>query len=270
MRDDRELAFLYDLYIVPVWRELFDSMVDEEIKLPQEGRFLDAGCGTGGYTIDLAIRGGEKTEVIGVDPSPERLALARGKAEVKKLDRVNFQIGEVTAIGLASGSFDIVIGDATMLPADQIGAAIVELTRVAKKGAIVALKLTTHGSFDEFFSIHWESLYHLDLTQYTPQLESLITERLTATDAEQLAIDAGLEQVRNVTRKERFDYPNAKDFFESPLIETYFLNEWLGMFPEQETRLRVQNQMMEIIDRERHAMDFDVSIKATLIIGTKM
>jgi ubiquinone/menaquinone biosynthesis C-methylase UbiE len=270
MRDEKELAFLYDLYIVPVWREFFDSMVDEEIKLPQEGRFLDAGCGTGGYTIDLAIRGGEKTEVIGVDPSPERLTLARGKGEIKKIDRVNFQTGDLTAIDLPSGSFDIVIGDATMLPADQIGAALVELTRMAKKGGTVVLKLTSRGSFDEFFSIHWESLYHLGLTQYTPQLESLITERLTVTDAERLALDAGLEQVRTVTRKERFDYPDAQAFFDSPLIETYFLSEWLGMFPDQETRERVRNQMMEIIDRERHGMDFDVSIKATLIIGQKI
>jgi ubiquinone/menaquinone biosynthesis C-methylase UbiE len=269
MRDTKELALLYDLYIVPVWREFFDSMVDEEIELPKEGKFLDAGCGTGGYTIDLAIRAGEKTEVIGVDPSPERLALARGKAEIKKLDRVNFQTGDVTALELPGGSFDLVIGDATMLRADQIGTVIVELTRVAKQGAMIILKLATRGSFDEFFSIHWESLYNLDLTQYTPQLESLITERLTVSNAEQLAIDAGLEQVRSVTRKDRFDYPDAKAFFESPLIDTYFVNDWLGMFPEHETRQRVQNEMMEIIDRERHGMDFDVSVKATLIIGQK-
>ncbi|MBO0801246.1 MAG: class I SAM-dependent methyltransferase, partial [Blastocatellia bacterium] len=67
--DAKEEAYLYDLYIVPGWREAFDTIIDEEVMLPEQGKFLDAGCGTGGYAIDLAIRGGKKVEVIGLDAS---------------------------------------------------------------------------------------------------------------------------------------------------------------------------------------------------------
>ena len=67
-----------------------------------------------------------------------------------------------------------------MLPPSEIEPALAELARVANSGALVVLKLTTRGSFDEFFSIYWESLYNLGLLDYTPQLEGLITERLTA------------------------------------------------------------------------------------------
>src|SRR5260370_33067310 len=38
---------------------------------------LDAGCGTGRYTIDLATRG---YQVFGVDRSPELIAVAQGRA----------------------------------------------------------------------------------------------------------------------------------------------------------------------------------------------
>ncbi|MCI0339482.1 MAG: class I SAM-dependent methyltransferase [Acidobacteria bacterium] len=269
IRDGKELAILYDLYIVPGWREAFDCIVDDEVKLPKEGKFLDAGCGTGGYAIDLAVRGGEKVEVVGVDFSPERLTLARGKAEIKKIKNVTFQQGSLTALGLPDDEFDLVIGDASMPPVNQIGQAFVELTRVAKKGATVKLKLTTRGSFDELFSIYWEALYNLELIQYTPELEGLITERLTVTAAEQLAADAGLTQVKSVTRKERFDYSDARTFFDAPLIETFFLDEWLSMLSDQETRQDAQKEMARIIDRERHMMDFDISIKATLISGQK-
>jgi ubiquinone/menaquinone biosynthesis C-methylase UbiE len=268
-RDAKELAYLYDLYIVPGWREAFDSIVDDEVELPEEGKFLDAGCGTGSYAIDLALKGGEKVEVVGVDPSPERLALAWGKAEIKKLGRVTFQQGSMTALGLADNNFDLVIGDLSMLPASEISNSLTELTRVAKKGATVAFKLTTRGSFDEFFSIYWEALYNLGLTEYTPQLEALITERLTVTDAENLAARAGLQQLESVTRKERFDYTDAQAFFQAPLIEVVFLNDWLKLLPDQQTRHKVQQQAAMIIDRERHGMDFDVSIKATLVKGLK-
>ena len=269
MRDAKELAYLYDLYVAPGWREAFDQMIDDEVVLPQEGRFLDAGCGTGGYAIDLAIRGGVKTEVVGVDSNLEMLILARGKAEVKKIDRVEFREGTLRSLGFADEEFDLVIGDASMAPPAEIGPAIGELARVARRDAPVVLKLTTRGSFDEFFSIYWESLYNLGLLDYTPQLEGLITERLTVSDAERVAADAGLKNVRSVTRKERFDYSDGKEFFESPLIETFFLDDWMAMLPDDETRRRVREQVMEIIDEERHAMDFDVSIKATLIIGQK-
>jgi ubiquinone/menaquinone biosynthesis C-methylase UbiE len=269
MRDAKELAYLYDLYVAPVWREPFDQLVDDEIELPEEGRFLDAGCGTGGYAIDLAIRGGAKTEVVGVDQSVEKLALARGKAEVKKLDRVEFRQGLMRSLEFPDEEFDLVIGDASMDAPSEIGPALAELQRVAKSGATVVLKLTTRGSFDEFFSIYWESLYNLGLLDYTPQLEALITERLTVSDAEDMALDSGLKDVRSVTIKERFDYKDGKEFFESPLIETFFLNDWLAILPDEETREQVRQQLMKIIDEERRQSDFDVSIKATLIIGRK-
>ncbi|MCI0665289.1 MAG: class I SAM-dependent methyltransferase [Acidobacteria bacterium] len=267
-KDAKELAYLYDLYIVPGWREVFDRMVDREIELPMEGKFLDAGCGTGGFANDLALKRGKKVEVIGIDASLERLSLARGKAVVTKTENIVFQQGELTALEFTDDFFDFAIGDASLSDPSNIGPALAELKRVVKEGAMVVLKLTTNGSFDEFFSIYWEALYNLNLTNYTPELEGLITGRLTISSAEEAAANAGLTQIRSVTLKERFDYPDAASFFNSPLIEMEFLDDWLAILPDPETRERVMEEMSKIIDRERHSMDYDISIKATLIIGT--
>lgn len=264
---EKELAYIYDLYVVPGWREAFDRIVDEEVKLPKQGKFLDAGCGTGGSTIDLAVRGGHKTSVVGVDPSGERLALARGKAEAQKMERVAFEQGSLQVLPFGDEEFDLVIGDASLFPAAAIGAALTELVRVAKPGATVALKLTTRGSFDEFFSIYWEALYNLDLLEYTPQLEALTTARLFVSEAEGLARDAGLKQVRSATRKEEFNYTDGQAFLEDPLINNFFRDDWLALLPDEALRQRVTQELSKIIDQERQRADFDVSIKATLIIG---
>lgn len=133
IRDAREMAYLYDLYVAPGWREAFDQMVDGEIELPKEGKFLDAECGTGSYAIDMAVRGGAKTEVVGVDSCPERLALARGKAEVKKVNRIGFHQGSLRSLRLPDDEFDLVIGDASMLSPSEIAPAMAELARVAGK-----------------------------------------------------------------------------------------------------------------------------------------
>ncbi|HZS05018.1 MAG TPA: class I SAM-dependent methyltransferase [Blastocatellia bacterium] len=266
---DKEQAFLYDLFIVPGWREVFDQMVDEEIEVPEKGRILDAGCGTGGYAVSLAAKLGADSEVVGVDTSAERLELARGKAEVQKVKRVSFESGSPEASGQAASDFDLVIGDASMHRPERMGAVFAEMARVARPGASVVVKLATHGSFDEFFSIYWEALHDLGLEELTPQLEKLITERLTVSDAEELAKSAGLKGVRSVTQKERFDYANAEEFLSAPLMESSFLDEWLAILPDENAVRRVRRKLADIIDRERHHMDFDVSIKATLIIGRK-
>jgi ubiquinone/menaquinone biosynthesis C-methylase UbiE len=267
--DEKELAYLYDLYIVPMWREAFDRIVDEEIELPKEGKFLDAGCGTGGYSIELAVRGGAKVTVVGVDPNAERLALARGKAEIQMMNRVTFQQAPLDDLDFTVGEFDLVIGDLSLLPPDRTEGALDELIRVAKKGATIAVKLATHGSFGEFYSIYWEALYDLGLTEYSSQIEGLITQRLQISQAEELALDAGLQRVRSVTRIERFQFDDAKTFFESPLIETTFLDDWLAILPDPKTRQQALQQLTTVIDRERRQMNFDVSIKATLLIGQK-
>lgn len=265
----KEAAYLYDLYIVPQWREPFDRILDQAIKLPEEGALLDAGCGTGGFAIDMALRAGAKTKVVGIDSSEERLALARGKADLAKLERVQFSQGTMASLGREAAQFDLVVGDATMTEPEQIGMVCKELARVAKPGATIAMKLTTRGSFDEFFSFYWESLYNLELTQYTPQLEGLITERLTVADAEAAARAAKWKHVRSVTEKERFDFPDAKAYFESPLMGAGFLDHWFSILPDRKTRDQVQKELSVIIDRERNALDFDVSIKATVLIGQR-
>lgn len=265
----REQALIYDLYVVPAWREVFNRILDQQIKVPVEGRFLDIECGTGGFAIDLALNGGRKVEVVGVDSDPERLLLARGKAEMKKLDRIEFTQAEAMQLDFPDGSFDFVVADLSLLPVESLVPACNEAVRVARKGAPVVIKLSTRGSFDEFFSLLWETLFELDLIDYTPQIEGLITERLTVADIEQVAHDAGLKDIRTFTHKEQYEYLDAKTFLEDPLISSQFLDHWMSIIQDAETRSNARKKLTSIIDRERNDMDFYLSVRASVIGGKK-
>jgi ubiquinone/menaquinone biosynthesis C-methylase UbiE len=207
--------------------------------------------------------------VLGVDPSAERLELARAKAQVRKVKDVAFEQGSPSDLRFESNKFDIVIGDASMVHADQIEDMLAEMIRVAQPGALVVLKMATHGSFDEFFSIFWEALLDNGISdEVWSDLESLINERSTASDAEAMAHRAGLNHVQSFTKKEEFFYETASEFLESPLIKDSFLDEWLGIVP-QERRQQVLDTISSIIDSERHNGPFELSIKATIVAGTK-
>jgi ubiquinone/menaquinone biosynthesis C-methylase UbiE len=265
----KEKAFLYDLFIVPGWREHFDSLLDETFNPPQKIKVLDAGCGTGGYAVALAGKLGPDSQVTGVEVSEEMLEIARGKAEMQKMKHLRFEQGAPENTGQSENHFDLVIGDVTFDKPDRYEAVFRELVRVAAPKGTVAVKVASHGSFDEFFSIYWEALHEAGLDDLTASLESLITERWTTGKLEGLAKKNGLHRVQSVTRKVRFDYADAQTFFNAPLIEHYFLQEWLAIIPVEKDRQQVRQQLANIIERERQGCDWDVSIKTTLVTGQK-
>lgn len=269
MSNDKELAYRYDLFITPDWRDRFDTLINEAVKIPTEGRILDVNCGTGAHAIELAERMRGLGEVIGVDPSAERIEIARAKAQAKKIEDVTFEQGSAADLRFESHEFDAVIGDASMLPADEIEDALAEMVRVAQPDATVVLKMVTRGSFDEFFSIYWEALLDVGIVdEVWGELESLIKERATISDAERMAERVGLREVESFNSKEEFTFETGDDFIDSPLIQDAFLDSWLGIVPA-ESNQAVRDRIVSIIERERHGAPFDISVKACVIVGRK-
>jgi ubiquinone/menaquinone biosynthesis C-methylase UbiE len=269
MNQEKELAYRYDLLISPIWRERFDALIDQHFKLPAEGRVLDVNCGTGAFTLELAEGMRGKGEVTGIDADAERLELARAKALVTKQDNVTFEQGEALDLRFPDNDFNAVIGDVSLLPTEQTEKIFAEMIRVADYDAPVVLKLATHGSFDEFFSVFWEALHNAELADsLLGHLEGLINERLTVTAAEAMAKRLRLRQVVSYVSREEFGFETAEEFLESPLIKDLFLDNWLAIVPEAK-RQQIAANISSIIDRERNEGSFEVSIKATLIKGLK-
>jgi ubiquinone/menaquinone biosynthesis C-methylase UbiE len=269
MTTEKELAYRYDLFIAPEWRSRFDALLGENIEIPAEGEILEVNCGTGSHALEIAERLKDKGEVLAVDSSAERLELARAKALVTKLQNVRFEQAVSGNLPFPSDKFDAVIGDASLIETGEMEATFAELVRVARPGARVTIMLATHGSFDEFFSIYWEALMDAGLVDKVwENLEVLIRERGTVSDAEAMASRLGLNDVESVTSKEEFDFETGSQFLESPVIADPFLPEWLSIIPPDKWQ-EVTAAINRVIERERHQMAFDVSVKAALITGIK-
>jgi len=268
MSTDKELAYRYDLLIAPEWRDRFDSLVDENVAMPLEGRFLEVNCGTGAYAIELAERLRDKGDVVGLDPSEDRIELARAKNAVLKLENIIFDVLETRDLPYDDGDFDAVIGDASMLAAaGAIDELLTEIVRVARPDGRVVFKIATHGSFDEFFSIYWEALLACGIVNDSwAALETIINERPTVSAVEDIAARIGLREVASFTGKEEFSSGSGAEFLETPIVHDLFLEDWLAIVP-QTCKPDVRKRISEIIDRERHGAPFDFSIKATVLTG---
>lgn len=268
-KSDKELAFLYDLYVATDWGGRFAELIDEYVKLPKEGRILYVASGTGGHALALSERAGRDVSLIGIDESEERLELARAKTDAVKDAGIEFRHAQLEALPFEDDAFDLVVGDASLVEPERLPEILDEMTRVAAAGATVALNAVTSSSFGEFFSVYWEALANTGYAEQAAEVETLIRELPAVSDVEALAARDALEGVASWTRIEEFDFATGREFLDAPLVQNFLLEHWLSPLPDEESRDAVLREVERIIDEDRHESEFALSIKATIVVGRK-
>src|SRR5438270_3462434 len=114
------------------WNRIFDLALSRRDALDA----LDAGCGTGFLSFELAARG---HRVTGVDFAPEMLAEARRKAAERDA-AVRFEEADAERLPFPSGSFDFAISRHVLWTLPHPEAAIDEWVRVLRPdGRLVVL-----------------------------------------------------------------------------------------------------------------------------------
>ena len=267
-KTNKELAFLHELFVATDWGERFAELIDKHVKLPKAGNALYVASGTGGHAIALQERSGNKLSFIGVDESVENLELAREKAKAAANNVIEFRRERLGRFALGDNQFNLVIGDASLVHSDSIPEIVDEMARVAAPGATVALALPSFSSFGEFFSIYWEALHNLGLVDHERDVESLISVLPAVSRLEELAKQAGLENVTSTTSIEEFAFESAEKFLGEPLVADFLMPIWLETLPP-DSHQQVIDEIRRLVNEESHEMEFALTIKATLVIGEK-
>jgi ubiquinone/menaquinone biosynthesis C-methylase UbiE len=265
-KTEKELAFLHDLFVATDWDERFATLIDEHLDLPKEGAVAYVGSGTGGHAIAIKQRGGKHLNLTSVDENQERVELAKAKAATVN-ELIEFRKEQLENLSLPDNHFDLVIGNASLVPTERIKPVVSEMIRVANPGATVILTLPTASSFAEFFSIYWEALHNSGLVDHESDVEKLITELPTISDVERF-LSEDLDDVVSTTRVEEFDYESGEQFLNSPLIKDFLMEGWLASLPE-DRREQVSAEIARIINEERHDAEFALTVKATIMTGRK-
>src|SRR5262245_51310958 len=203
---------------------------------------LDVGCGSGAVTREIARRVGRRGLAVGLDPSPELLAVARELAQEAGVgDRLEFHEGDALRLPLSDQSFDVVVCVTVLSHVPRGEAAIPELVRVLRPGGRL-------GVFD----------MDTDMTTFTHP-DRVLTRRIVAAASDATAVDgwlvrrlpslfqrAGLGDVRVrgffplETDLQSF-YANMADRCAEVAVKTGAITEregrgWLDAFHEQGTQ----------------------------------
>ena len=129
---------------------------------------LDAGCGTGRFTAELAESG--VARVWGVDASPEMLAVARAKTR-----RAGFKEGRLEALPFRDGWFEAAVAWLVVHLVDR-PAAFAELRRVLGPGGRLAVVTFDPAHFSGFWlNRFFPSLERIDRARF-PDTATLFAE----------------------------------------------------------------------------------------------
>lgn len=100
---------------------------------------LDLGAG-GGFDAFLAARAvGPTGRVIGVDMTPEMVALARANARKVNVTNVEFRLGEIEALPVADGTVDAILSNCVINLSPDKAAVFREAHRVLRVGGRLAI-----------------------------------------------------------------------------------------------------------------------------------
>jgi SAM-dependent methyltransferase len=255
--------------VAPLWRDCFDQLFTETVGLPDRGRVLLVECGTGGLAVEIAARLRETGSVTASDADPDRLALASDKANIANLDNIRFlSLGKLAEERLTD-AYDLVIGDASLLPAGALATILKTLRAGVTYDGTAAAYVVSRGTFDEFFSIYWEALYNCELAeQLGPALETLLLTHPTKADIEEQAAAAGWRNVGVTIIRHNIGFESGTSFIESPLIAEHWLDGWLKIVPADRVA-DVKAAIVEIIEREREGLTFEIGLKAALVTGNR-
>jgi len=118
----------------PRWRSFLVSRVP-----PEAQRVLDVASGTAAVAIELARVQPART-VVGVDQSPEMLAVGRARvADVGLAGRIELRESRAEALPFGEAEFDALTFTYLLRYVDDVPATLAELARVVRPGGTVAM-----------------------------------------------------------------------------------------------------------------------------------
>ena len=150
-------ADFYDASPLSFW-DYFGRRTIELASLSSGSRVLDVCCGAGASALPAAEAVGPTGNVIGVDLAKQLLESARTKAIQRRLDNIEFEIGDMLAMRFPVASFDAVVCVFGIFFVPDMAMAVSELWRRVRPGGKLAMTTWGPNFFQPGSDAFWRSI----------------------------------------------------------------------------------------------------------------
>ena len=198
----------YERYFVPSIGIPVSAELLRIANLQPGARVLDVGCGTGLVARRAAETVGNGGSVVGIDLSPEMIAMAASVPVAADVP-IEWQQGDATALPFPDRSFDVVLCQMTLMFIEDRLGALREMRRVLANGGRVLVN--TPGPIQPTFELMEKAI----VEHVSPDLAGFVRMVFSMHDPDALHTlleAAGFEDVATTTYAATLDLPAPADF----------------------------------------------------------
>ena len=141
------------------WSRLAAPLLVDFAGIPNQGRVLDIGSGTGSLSIEVAARKGAH-HVTGIDPSREYTAFAINRNPFP--GRIDFQVGDAQDLQFEDAAFAACLSLLVFNFIPDPGKALREARRVVNPGGTVSAAVWDYGGRMLMLRAFWDAAVMLD------------------------------------------------------------------------------------------------------------
>src|SRR5262245_39432471 len=195
------------------WSRLVAPRLVDFTDLPDRGRMLDVGSGTGSLAYAIAERKAH-ARVVGIDPSKEYVAYAGSRSPFP--DRAGFEVGDAQQLHFPDSSFEAALSLLVFNFIPDPKKALFELRRVTKPGGKVSAAVWDYGEGMRMLRTFWDAAVAID-----PGAEKLDEKHMPLCRPGELSAlwrQGGVEDVRERSIHIKMRFESLSDYWDPFLL----------------------------------------------------
>lgn len=229
------------------WMRYSTNMVLNEIKIPDSPTCLDVACGTGISTFELMKACYYRGKFVGIDISTNMIDIAKKIASERRLENVDFKVGDVDHIEYPDATFDLVLCNMSLHFFPDKRRTVAEICRVLKPGGQYAFTYAGKPAWRECMEIVYRvAARHPELLKFHRAVADTENMVVGLEESIDLFEGAGLK-ISNIYERRGINYTDPS-FLVSDSNSCWYY--WKQVIPEN----MLDSIRSELVEAGREAM----------------
>ncbi|MBN2347966.1 MAG: class I SAM-dependent methyltransferase [Bacteroidales bacterium] len=235
---------------LPVWSAPFGLKLLEHIKLKKNITALDIGFGAGFPLTELAMRLGNSSRVLGIDPWGAGIKRTKKKLQFYGIKNVKLIQGWAEKIPLKDHSVDLITSNNGINNVADLNTVLSECFRVMKSGGQFIQTVNLDTSFIEFYDIMEAVLKDLKMEPEIGKMKHHIYEKRKPLKEFTEVIKQHNFSVVNILHDQfNYTFADGTTMLNHYFIRLAFLLSWKNIIPE-ERQTEVFKSIEEIMNQQ--------------------
>jgi arsenite methyltransferase len=232
--DKENSKFITAIDELALWSAPFGLTLLDTIKLKQNIKALDIGCGTGFPMIELAGRLGNNSKVYGIDLWEKAIERIKEKISLYKITNAEALVATAENIPFESEFFDLIVSNNGINNVRDLEKTLSECYRILKPNGQFVFTFNLPESLKEFYYVFESVLQDLGMLNEIQKINEHIFEKRKPIEyMEKVVKKSGFKVNQKIKNKFYYKFIDSVSFFNYPMIRFYFLPKWKELLPKQ-------------------------------------